>query len=359
VHALTRLANLRQQLHRRKLDALLVTCRENIRYLCGFTGTSGMLLVNTQKLFLLTDSRYALQAGIEAKDAQLRLAGNPFDQLPELLEELKSARLGFEPEHIYYDSYHKLNDICRQHNIEIIPSRQFVAELRQTKDIGEIEQIKQAVAIAENAFCKTLKLLTSGLSEREFALELEVALKRLGSARLPFEIIVASGERSAMPHGIASDKSILPGELLVIDFGASFKDYNSDITRTLLLGEPSQRQQEIYNVVYEAQNRAIAGIRPGISAYEIDKIAREVIDKAGYGEYFGHGTGHGVGLMVHEQPVINRESKSQLAPGMVFTIEPGIYLPGIGGVRIEDMVLVTDTGCDVLTSLPKELSYNG
>jgi Xaa-Pro aminopeptidase len=353
-----RLSNLRQQLDKQKLDALLVTNRENIRYLSGFTGSSGMLLVNDRQVFLLTDSRYTIQAQQEAPDTRLELGGNLLEQLEQLLRNLKLSRLGFEADHLTYNNYDKISHICRQKGLELVASQKLVADLRLIKEPEEINHIKQAVAIAETAFPKIIKQVKPGIQEKELALELEFATKHLGSGKPPFDIIVASGTRSAMPHGVASDKAISPGELIIFDFGASYKGYNSDITRTLLWGTPSPRQTELYEIVYAAQAEAIAGVKPGMSAAEVDKIARGVIEQAGYGEYFGHGTGHGVGLEIHEAPYINQKSQARLIPGMVFTIEPGVYLPETGGVRIEDMVLVTEDGCEVLTDLPKELNCN-
>jgi Xaa-Pro aminopeptidase len=353
-----RVANLRRRLSGQRLDGLLVTGRENIRYLSGFTGSSGMLLVTHEQAVLLTDFRYAIQAGQETVGVEVRLGENPLKLSAQLLKEAKLHRLGFEAEDLNYDRFDKLKDICRQQEIELVPSHQLVAELRLIKEAAEIAQIKQAVAIAEAAFRQVIKQLKPGIREKDLALELEFAIRRSGSAKLPFEIIVASGERSAMPHGVASDKVIPAGELIIIDFGASHNGYTADISRTLLLGEPNPKQWELYQLVYEAQAEAIANVRPGMRASELDEVARGVIERTGYGEYFGHGTGHGVGLQVHEEPRISRENDDLLSPGAVFTIEPGIYLPDTGGVRIEDMVLVTENGCEVLTSLPKDLDFN-
>lgn len=350
-----RLSNLKHKLRSQKLDALIITHLENIRYLTGFTGSGGMLLVTLKQAVLFTDFRYAIQAQQEVFGAKIRLGKKPLEQFKHFLEEVKLHRLGFEAEHLSFENYEKIDHICQQYGVELVPGYRLLAELRLIKQPEEIAQIKQAIAIAEAAFGRIAKQVKPGVREIDLALELEFEAKRSGSARLPFEIIVAAGKRSAMPHGVASDKVIPANELVIIDFGASYQGYNADITRTLLLGEPSPRQLELYQLVSRAQAEAIAGVRPGMQAQELDRIARGVIEDAGYGEYFGHGTGHGVGLEVHEEPSISQNDQTQLIPGMVFTIEPGIYLPEVGGVRIEDMVLVTEDGCEVLTSLPKEL----
>ncbi len=350
-----RLSNLKHKLSSQKLDALIITHLENIRYLTGFTGSDGMLLVTSRRVALFTDFRYAIQAQEEVSGARIRLGKKPIEQFEHFLEEVKLCRLGFEAEHLSFENYDKIDHICQQHGLELVPCYRLATDLRLIKQPEEIAQIKRAIAIAEAAFGRIIERLKPGIREIDLALELEFEAKRAGSAKLPFEIIVAAAERSAMPHGTATDKVIPSNELVIIDFGASYQGYNADITRTLLLGEPSPKQLELYQLVAKAQAEAIAGVRPGVTASELDKIAREVIENDGYGEYFGHGTGHGVGLEVHEEPNISQAGQIQLAPGMVFTVEPGIYLPEIGGVRIEDMVLVTEDGCEVLTSLPREL----
>ncbi len=351
----SRLSRLKQKLSQRPPAALLVTCRENIRYLSGFTGSSGMLLVTAHKAVLITDFRYAIQAQEEVADAEVRLGRKPLEELRQLLTELNPRGLAFEAESLTYDNYEKISLFCRQQALELIPSRRMVAELRLVKEPAELERIRQAISIAQLAFQKAVAGLKPGISERDLAFKIEFEARRAGSGKAPFDIIVAAGERSAMPHGLASDRLIGANELLVIDFGASYKGYKADISRTLLLGAPSPRQREIYQLVKCAQAAAMAGVMPGMKAQAVDKLAREVIEAAGYGEYFGHGTGHGVGLEVHEGPGINHDNQTRLVPGMVFTIEPGVYLPGVGGVRIEDMVLVTEGGAEVLTGLPREL----
>ncbi len=358
MNRLNRLIKLKEKLIANKIDAILITGMPNINYLTGFTGSSAMLLVSSAQTTLITDFRYTVQAQLEVdtKKIILQTEGNALANLKQILSELKPERMGFEAENITYKNYEKIYKICCGIGIKTTPCRQFVNKLRQVKDADEIDKIKQAIMLAETAFIETIGNLKPGIRENELAVELEFAIRRLGSGILPFEIIVASGKRSALPHGTASDKKILSGELIVIDFGASYKGYCSDISRSILLGRPDERQLEIYNTVAIAQEKAIQNIKPEMTAEDADNIARKIISEAGYGEYFGHGSGHGVGLEVHEAPYINPRDKTVLTEGMVFTVEPGIYLPNVGGVRIEDMLLITHDGCEVLTGLPKNLT---
>jgi Xaa-Pro aminopeptidase len=238
----------------------------------------------------------------------------------------------------------------------LIPLEEELKNFRAEKDSKELALIRRAIDISSNAFLSLPKILKEGVLEREVALEMEFFMKRNGADAIGFDIIIASGKRSALPHGRASTKGIEKGDFILIDFGSEFQGYHSDQTRTLVCGNPSLEQQKIYRIVKEAHDRAIEKIRPGIPIGEVDTAAREYIRNQGYGDYFGHGTGHGIGLAVHEDPVVNSENKGLLQEGMVFTIEPGIYIPNWGGVRIEDMVFVTPQGAEVLTYLPGELN---
>lgn len=344
-----RLTVLNKKLARKRLDALLVTGRENIFYLSGFSGSAGLMLASREETFFFTDARYTLQAKEEIKGARIKITNKPLVNLKQLIKKYNLTRLGFEADQLKVTSYNKLRSSLPG-NTQLIATQNLVEKLRLVKDTEEIECIKRAVQIAVKAFNSIGKYIQPGISEKKLSAKLECELKLKGSEKTPFEIIVASGYRAAMPHGVASDKKLADGDLVVIDFGACAGGYNSDITRTVTLGKPSNQQKGIYQLVATAQAKAIEAIKPGVEAGKIDKIAREVIDKAGYGKYFKHSTGHGLGIEVHEPPRIYKTDKTVLEEGMVFTIEPGIYLPDIGGVRIEDMVSVTADGCQVLTS---------
>jgi Xaa-Pro aminopeptidase len=237
---------------------------------------------------------------------------------------------------------------------ELVPQSKLVLELRSIKDANELEKIRQAIKLADDAFAHMLHFVEAGQTEEEISLELEFTMRREGASGGSFDFIVASGLRSSMPHGVASSKKVEVGDLLTMDYGAIFQGYCSDITRTLCFGEPTEKQQEIYEIVLRAQKAGIAALKPGIPGKEVDAVARQVITDAGYGDCFGHGLGHSVGLAIHEGPNLNLREERILQPGMVITIEPGIYIPDWGGVRIEDMAVITENGCEVLTQAPKE-----
>jgi len=348
---------LQNKLAKQKLGALLVTGGKNIRYLSGFSGSAGMLLVSRQGAVLFTDGRYSLQAKAEVNGVdpcsepgtRVRISNKPLPILKRLLGRLKISRLGIEAQHLTVAAYNKLQKLLAG-TAQVIVSQDLVEKLRLVKDAAELEYIKQAAQIAGAAFASIRGDIQPGVSEKELAGKLECALKAKGSDNIPFEIIVASGCRSAMPHGIASDKQLAERELVVIDFGASVAGYSADISRTLILGKAGAEQKKIYQAVAKAQARGIEAVKPGVKAARIDQITRSVIEQAGYGKYFSHSTGHGLGLEVHEAPSISKGDKTVLKEGMVFTVEPGVYLPGVGGVRIEDMLLVTADGCQVLSA---------
>ncbi|MBI3584748.1 MAG: aminopeptidase P family protein [Nitrospinae bacterium] len=255
--------------------------------------------------------------------------------------------IGFEP-HLPYSTYQELHS--KLNSASLTPVKNIVEDVRMVKEPSEIEFIKKAIGIIDRAFKRMKKIVKAGSKENEIAIEMEYQLRKEGAEGIPFDIIVASGERGALPHGIASDKIIKDGELVILDFGSRYMGYNSDCTRTLSVGRLDERQKDIYSIVLDAQREAIKSIKPGLKASEIDSKARQFIIEKGYGENFGHSTGHGVGLEVHENPRIAEGQDDIIKEGMVFTIEPGVYIHGWGGVRIEDMVLVTKEGCEVLTS---------
>jgi len=337
----------------------LVTSRENVRYLTGFAGTMGMLLVTPERALFGTDGRYILRSEQEIAGVELQQIKSYLQGLAALLEEVGPDNIGLEAEHLSFAQYEKLAGACRGKGAQPVPTHKLVENQRLIKDQDEVAYIRQAISIAERVFILVERaLLSPGIVEQDLASEMEFVARSLGSEGAPFETIVASGERSAYPHGIAHKRTVASGELVLIDFGVNCQGYAADISRTFIVGEPTSAQREIHQVVWEAQRAALAIIKPGVTAKEIDKAARAHITAKGYGPYFLHATGHGVGLEVHEAPKINETSDVVLAPGMVITVEPGVYIPEIGGVRIEDMVLITPEGMEILTdALPRELVW--
>jgi len=331
-----------------QLDAFLTLNYENIRYLTGFSGSASAILITKNESFFLTDFRYRTHAEAEVKGFEIKEYKRQKKGIIDHINYLSLNRVGFEAPHISYSFF---DDLKNGLNVtELIPCVNIIENIRMIKDASEIEYIKKAVQIIEKVFLKICDIIKGGFKEQDIAVEIGYQLRKAGSEGEPFDVIVASGERSALPHGVAGDKVISDGDLIILDFGAKYMGYNSDMTRTFVVGESYSRQEDIYRLVTLAQTRAIESIRPGILAKEIDAIARDIISEAGYGENFGHGTGHGVGLAIHESPKIAWEEDIIIEEGMVFTVEPGIYIPGWGGVRIEDMIIVTSDGCEVLTS---------
>lgn len=334
-------------------EGFLVTSRENVRYLSGFTGTAGVVLITAGRALFLTDFRYLTQSQEEVSCMERKIYVKPLEGLCEAVKDCGVSRLKFEAGSLHYAGYEELRDALK--GVELSPTKDVVEDLRHVKDEEEVAAIRRAVEIAARAWEETLVGPLEGARERDLAIDLELRLKRAGSEKSPFDFIVASGERGALPHGIASERRVRGGELVTFDFGACAEGYFSDLTRTVAVGPASGGLREIYGVVLEANRAGIAAVRPGARAQEVDAAARAVIEKAGYGERFGHGTGHGVGLEIHERLRIARGQERELARGMVFTVEPGVYVPGVGGVRIEDMVLVTGNGAEVLTAdVPRE-----
>jgi Xaa-Pro aminopeptidase len=346
-----RINKLRRVMLKNDLPTLIVTSRPNIYYLSGFTGSNATLFITEKENFLLTDFRYLEQAEKEAPAFKILKADR---EVGKKISELSSSltRIGIEEEEVSWAQYKKWEKEFA--GVRLVEASKLLGQLREIKDREEIEIIRQAVEITDRAFKQILNRIKLGVEEREISLELEFFLRREGASAASFEYIVASGFRGALPHGVASEKKIKNGELLTMDFGAKYQGYCSDLTRTVSIGKPTLKQKEVYNLVLEAQLAALEAIKPGLKGKEIDRVARDIISKAGYGEYFGHGLGHSVGLEIHESPFLNTREEKVLEPGMIVTVEPGIYIPGWGGVRIEDMVLVTNSGAEVLTQASKE-----
>ena len=350
-----RIKRLREKLNQENLDLLLVTALTNIRYLCGFTGSNGILLVSKDKAVFLTDFRYKEQVKKEVKGAEIKIAQKElFSFLPEInLLKGKRIKAGFEEKYLTFQLYQRLKTLLPQ--VLWVPTENLVESLLVTKDEEEIKKIKKAADISAKVYQEVLQYLRPGVKESDISAELEYRIKRNGGTGSAFEPIVASGLRSAMPHARASSKTLKKGEFVTLDFGASYDGYVCDITRTVVLGNATPRQKKIYDLVLKAQTRAIESACSGMKGFELDKVSRDIIKKAGYQKYFGHGLGHGIGLLVHDSPGINTKSQEVLKPGMVITIEPGVYIPGWGGVRIEDDVLITRNGCKILTHIDREL----
>ena len=338
-----RLQKIRQALAARESEAILISQPENRLYLSGFDGSAGYLLITPKAAILATDFRYIEQARAQAPDYEIhRVAGDAADWLPGLATELELSDVAFEAANITVTQYRKLNDALdkAKSRTTLTPLDGLVESLRAVKEPEEIKLITQAAELADAAYEYVEAEIKAGMTEKEIAWEIEKTLRKRGSQTIPFDIIVASGPNAALPHASPTSRTIEPGEPIVIDMGARTDGYCSDLSRTICIGKRDDRFNEIYNIVLKAQQTAIDAIKEGVTGEGIDIAAREVIKDAGYGEAFGHGLGHGVGLAAHELPHIAPDSKEPLIDGMIFTVEPGIYLAEWGGVRIEDMVLM-------------------
>ncbi len=349
-----RLERLRHALADLGADAFITDHQPNRRYLTGFTGSAGTVLITADRALLITDFRYLEQAANQAP--AFDIINNERKMLEAVAQQVKALgvkRLAFEKQHVSYAAYEEWRQAFA--GVELVPTSGLVERLRIIKDEAELAIVREAVRIADDAFTHILGYIKPGVREIDVALELEFFMRKQGASAAAFDIIIASGKRGALPHGAASDKRIEAGELVTLDFGAIYKGYCSDITRTVAVGEPSAKLREIYEIVRKAQLAGVEGIKPGMTGREADALTRDVIAAAGYGEAFGHSTGHGFGLEVHEWPNLSALSDMVLEPGMLVTVEPGIYLSDIGGVRIEDDVLITGSGCEILTQSTKEL----
>lgn len=343
---MNRIGSLRKKIQ--KIDGLLITNPYNVRYLTGFR-EGATLLITHKKVFFLTSFLYKEEAEKEIKEAEIIITKKDiFETLAKITKDIK--RLGFEPT-IKYFSYERMKKILKDK--ELIPCKEFVEKLRITKDENEIKDIKTAVNIGDKSFNEIKKYIRPGLKEKEIQVELDYILGKNESEKIPFPTIIASGPNSSLPHAKPGERRLKDGDLLILDFGAVYNGYCSDMTRTLFIGKPKSKAREIYKIVAEAQKKAIDSVKPGMKAKDVDKTARDIIKDKGYGKYFGHSLGHGVGLEVHEAPGVTAKMEKTIKPGMVFTIEPGIYIPDFGGVRIEDMVVVREDGCEVITRSEK------
>lgn len=352
-----RLSRLRRRLKRRGLDALLVTQPENRRYLSGYTAadhgineSAGVLLIPTEgRPLLLTDGRYRLQAEEEASDFQVRVYPRGlFPLLRRLFNSLKPRRLAFESHYLLHSVYGGLATLAAEKEVELVPVTGLVEEPRQVKAPPELDLIEAAVRLNEEVFTRVQRQLRPGVSEQETAWLIEDTMRRLGAQGPSFPTIVAAGPNGAKPHAVPTTRPISAGEPVIIDMGLIIDGYCSDMTRTVVLGRPDDKTRRVIRLVRQAQLAGQQALRAGVTGRFVDQMARRVIAEAGYGDYFGHSLGHGVGLNVHEAPTLSYRNRKMLRAGMVVTIEPGVYLPGWGGVRLENMAVVTETGCRLL-----------
>lgn len=349
-----RIEKIREELGNNNLDGIIINHPSNRFYLSGFTGSAGTVMVTAKKAMLITDFRYTEQAQNQAPHLEIIEHDlKKTDTLNQLISGEGLNKIGFEAD---FETFATVEQQLKGKidNVEWVPTQNLVEKFRIYKNAAELSFLQEAIDLADQALEHICGFIKPGMAEREVALELEFFLRKKGAKGSSFDIIVASGPRGSLPHGIASDKIIKEGELVVIDMGARLNGYASDVTRTFAIGSAGEKERKIYETVLEAQLAAIEGIKPGLSGQAADKLSRDVISAEGYGDNFGHGLGHGIGIDVHESPRLSPVSENNLEPGMVFTVEPGIYLPGWGGVRIEDIVVMEENGVRSLTGAPKE-----
>jgi len=356
---MNRVEQLLKKIDLRGMDAFFmlkheIVTNQNVRYISGFTGSSAHLIISPRRRVLLTDERYTEQAVDQCPDFEvIGHERQPEKKLREVLASLKIKRVGYETQSLTVEQFNLIQEGIP--GIEWIPTTDIVEELRTVKQPEEIRLLEQAAEIAVVGFDRILNLIKPGVREQDIAMELEFSMRRNTAEGSAFNIILASGTRSSLPHGVPSEKEIEPGDFLILDFGSLYGGYRSDITRTLAVHPVSEKQREVYNLVKKAQERGLELIKPGISAGELYGQVQKIIIGAGYADYIGKGIGHGVGLEIHENPFIRANEDTELMIGNVLTMEPGIYIPGWGGVRIEDTVVIEEHGCRVLTKIPKDL----
>jgi Xaa-Pro aminopeptidase len=351
-----RLTKVREAFAENKIDALLVTDITNVRYLTGFTGSTAAAFISEGSAVILVDPRYTLQASQETQGFEVReYTGKPTLQAAaELIDELSPSRLGFEADNLTYLQHKNLKKYISG-STKLVATADIISNLRYIKDAGEIKLMRKAVEIADKTFEYIITFIKPGMKERDVAIEIDTHMRRLGAEGPSFDTILAAGPNSAYPHAKPGDSKLKNGQFVKMDYGAYYNQYASDLTRTIVLGKATSKMKEIYDTVREAQLRAIAAIKPGLRGKDIDAVARNYITEKGYGENFGHGLGHSLGRLVHDGPGLSMTSDIVLQPGMVMTVEPGIYIEGLGGVRIEDDVVVAEKGSEILTKATKEM----
>lgn len=350
----SRLEKLRARLHDLAIPGLLVTAPENIYYLSGFSGSSGALVITSDQQVLISDFRYALQVAQESPDWTFVQAMDTLEKaIREQLLQTRLSSIGFEPADLTFDRYQRLGGVDSTADYSLVPTPPLIEGLRVIKEPAELARIQHAVQITDDAYQHLTTMVKPGVTELELALEAEFYMRHHGADGLAFSIIIATGAHSALPHAQPGTRELQPGDLVVVDMGARYAHYCADMTRTFAVAHATETAQKIYSLCLSAQLSGIQQIHAGMTGQQADATVRAVIQEAGYGDCFGHGTGHGIGLAIHESPRLNTHSVAVLHTGSLVTIEPGIYLPDFGGVRIEDLVLITEHGITPLTRTPK------
>ncbi|MER2000028.1 MAG: Xaa-Pro peptidase family protein [Lysinibacillus sp.] len=348
-----KLLKLREALKEQQIDALLITSDYNRRYMTGFTGSSGVAIISADAAVFITDFRYTEQANKQVQGFDIvQHSGLIHQEVAEQVKKLGVETIGFEQDTMTYATYELYKQVI---SAKFVPVSGLIEKIRLIKTPEEINIIKVACEIADKAFSHILTYMKPGITELDVSNELEFFMRKQGATSSSFDIIVASGLRSALPHGVATNKVIEQGDFVTLDFGAYYNGYISDITRTVAVGEPNAKLVDMYNTVLESQLLALEKVGPGMTGREADAVARDYLASKGYAEAFGHSLGHGIGLEVHENPGLSMRSSTVLQPNMVVTIEPGVYIPGVGGVRIEDDIVITETGNEILTHSSKQL----
>lgn len=349
-----RIKNIQKTYLRNELTSLFITRQTSIRYLTGFSGSYAALLITPGEAYFFTDFRYIECSREEVQGAIIRrVDGNFIDNLKKLPCKLLGKTMAFEADHLTVDAHRKLKEVFP--HIELVGLNDVVSRFSQVKEVTEIRLIEKSVHLTDSVFEEIIPLIRPGVTERDISAEIDYLIKKKGGEGLAFETIVASGPNSSMPHAVPTARRIQSGDFVLMDFGVMYKGYHSDFTRTVVVGKPTAKQLKIYAIVLNAQKAAIRAARPGMSCRQLDNRARRIIEREGYGPQFGHSLGHGIGLSVHEEPRLSNRNGNLLKKGMVTTIEPGIYLPGWGGVRIEDVVVIEKDGSRTLTKSPKHL----
>lgn len=350
---MSKVAKIQAALKEQNLDALMVSSAYNLRYISNFTGSAGLSVVTQDEAYFITDFRYTEQAGDQAGHMTIvEHKGDLYGEVEKIIKDNQLKTIGFEKNHVTYSTFETLGDKL---SAELVPVEDIIENLRLIKDEEEIQIIQKAIEITEQAYEHILGYVKEGMTEIEVANELDFFMRNKGASGVSFDTIVASGHRSAMPHGVASEKKIEKGDMITIDFGCIYNGYVSDMTRTFALGDPGEELKNIYQIVLEANLKVTEAAKAGMSGAELDKIARDHITEAGYGDQFGHSLGHGIGLEIHEGPGVSHRSETILKENMIITNEPGIYVPGLGGVRIEDDLVIKEDGNQNLMTLRKDL----